>query len=515
MPVHLVPHPLVHDALATLRDASTPPELFRRMAVRISLLLAAEATRDVPSADGHGRDAARAGGGPPRSRGDVVVVPVLRAGLGMLDAVLELIPTARVGHIGLQRDEMTAVASQYYSKLPADLSGSFVLMIDPMLATGGSAVAALDLLRSAGARDVRMICIVAAPEGIALVEQHHPDVHIYTPVVDHGLNAHKFIVPASATSATAVRNAVTSTRRRADSHEARPTTGSAAVERRGQRARSTDDKWHTALTCIEPNKILVRGYPLDEMMGRLTFGEAIYLLLMGECRRPAIGRLMEAMLVSFIDHGATPPSTLAARNTATTGRAAARVRGGGRARVRPLSRRRHRELHAVSRRRPRAGAQRRVVPATPRRRSSTAGRQTGEALPGFGHRFHTRDPRAARLFQMALELEVEGEHIQMIRAVEMLLAHAASARRAAAAGQHRRRDRRGLRRPRHAADSPTRCSSSRACPASPRRRRKSASASSRCGRSIRRITSTTGRRSGGCRSGGSSDKSDSRADGSN
>jgi uracil phosphoribosyltransferase len=100
-----------------------------------------------------------------------------------------------VGHIGLQRDELTAVASRYYSKLPADLSRSFVLMIDPMLATGGSAVAALDLLRSAGAHDVRMICIVAAPEGIAFVEQHHPDVRIFTPVVDEGLNSHKFIVP--------------------------------------------------------------------------------------------------------------------------------------------------------------------------------------------------------------------------------------------------------------------------------------------------------------------------------
>ena len=194
VPVCLVTHPLVHDALVTLRDASTPPELFRRMAVRISLLLAAEATRDVPSSDVPvltplGPAVGR------RITGEVVVVPVLRAGLGMLDAVLELIPTARVGHIGLQRDEITAIASQYYSKLPANLGRSFVLMIDPMLATGGSAVAALDLLRQAGARDVRMICIVAAPEGIALVEKHHPDVAIYTPVVDQGLNSHKFIVP--------------------------------------------------------------------------------------------------------------------------------------------------------------------------------------------------------------------------------------------------------------------------------------------------------------------------------
>jgi uracil phosphoribosyltransferase len=194
VPLHLVSHPLVHDALATLRDAGTPPELFRRVAARISLLLAAEATRDVPSA------AATVGTplGPAEGRriaGDVVVVPVLRAGLGMLDAILELLPSARVGHIGLQRDELTAIASRYYSKLPADMENSFVLMIDPMLATGGSAVSALDLLRKSGARDVRMICIVAAPEGIALVERRHPDVHIYTPVVDQGLNEHKFIVP--------------------------------------------------------------------------------------------------------------------------------------------------------------------------------------------------------------------------------------------------------------------------------------------------------------------------------
>lgn len=194
MPVHIVEHPLVHDALSILRDSSTSPEAFRRMAVRISLLLAAEATRDLPASAATvttplGPAAAR------RVTGDVVVVPVLRAGLGMLDAVLELIPSARVGHIGLQRDEMTAIASRYYSKLPGDLRNSFVLMIDPMLATGGSAVAALDMLREAGARHARMICIVSAPEGIALVERHHPDVHIYTPVIDSGLNDHKFIVP--------------------------------------------------------------------------------------------------------------------------------------------------------------------------------------------------------------------------------------------------------------------------------------------------------------------------------
>jgi uracil phosphoribosyltransferase len=194
MPVHIVNHPLVHDALVSLRDQRTTPEHFRRAATRISVLLVAEALHDVPATDV--TVDTPLGPAPGRRLGaDVVVVPVLRAGLGMLDAVLELVPSARVGHIGLQRDEMTAVASQYYSKLPARLDSSYVLMIDPMLATGGSAVAALDLLASAGAQTIRMICIVAAPEGVALVEQHHPKVEIYTPVVDRELNAHKYIVP--------------------------------------------------------------------------------------------------------------------------------------------------------------------------------------------------------------------------------------------------------------------------------------------------------------------------------
>ena len=176
------------------RPTPSAPPAFRRAANRISVLLAAEALRDVPASP----TVVTTPLGPADGRiieTDVVVVPVLRAGLGMLDAVLELLPSARVGHIGLQRDEATAIASRYYSKLPTNIADSFVLMIDPMLATGGSAVAALDLIRKAGGANVRMICIVAAPEGIALVERHHPDVHIYTPVVDQGLNAHKFIVP--------------------------------------------------------------------------------------------------------------------------------------------------------------------------------------------------------------------------------------------------------------------------------------------------------------------------------
>ena len=194
MSIHIVDHPLVHDALATLRDKRTTPEYFRRAATQISVLLAAEALRHLPTSDvtvdtpigpAEGR----------RVSTDVVVVPILRAGLGMLDAVLEMVPSARVGHIGLQRNETTAVASQYYSKLPPGVDRSVVLMVDPMLATGGSAVAALDVLRLAGATRVRIICIVAAPEGVRLVEERHPDVAIYTPVVDRSLNAQKYIVP--------------------------------------------------------------------------------------------------------------------------------------------------------------------------------------------------------------------------------------------------------------------------------------------------------------------------------
>jgi citrate synthase len=200
----------------------------------------------------------------------------------------------------------------------------------------------------------------------------------------------------------------------------------ATLERRTQ-ARDSDDRWRTALTQIEPNKILLRGYALDELMGRFSFGEAIYLLLCGEPPTPAIGRLMEAMLVSFIDHGATPPSTLAARNTATTGAplracVAAGVLGFGRFHgedIESCSRFLDTGLAYV-----RQGSSYRDAAAAILQQYEGS----AETPPGFGHRFHTRDPRAGRLFQMALELELEGEHIQMIRAVEMVLAEREPAR---------------------------------------------------------------------------------------
>jgi uracil phosphoribosyltransferase len=194
VPVHLVSHPVAEDALLMLRDAQTPPIEFRRAARRISTIVLTEALRDVPTERRtvqtplEAADAAAIAG-------DVVIVPVLRAGLGMLEAALDLVPTARVGHLGLKRDETTAVASRYYAHLPEQIGDSFVLLIDPMLATGGSAVASLDLLVAAGARHLRLACVVAAPEGIAAVERRHPGVHIYTPAVDRALNARKFILP--------------------------------------------------------------------------------------------------------------------------------------------------------------------------------------------------------------------------------------------------------------------------------------------------------------------------------
>jgi citrate synthase len=198
-------------------------------------------------------------------------------------------------------------------------------------------------------------------------------------------------------------------------------TKASSVERRAQSRAASEANWHTSITCIEPNKILVRGYALDEMMGRLTFGEGVYLLLMGELPSPSIGRLMEAVLLSSIDHGATPPSTLAARNVATSGAplrnaVAAGILGFGRhhgADIEPCLHFLDSGLALV-----RAGATYHKAAET----IVTRAEEDGELPPpGFGHRFHTRDPRAARLFQMALELEIEGEHIQMIRAVEQVL----------------------------------------------------------------------------------------------
>jgi citrate synthase len=196
--------------------------------------------------------------------------------------------------------------------------------------------------------------------------------------------------------------------------------GPAGVTGRRGEPRAPAAHWRTAVTLIEPNKILVRGYPLDELMGRVSFAEAIYLLLVGELPTPALGRLMEALLVSSIDHGPTPPSTLAARNVATTGAplrasVAAGVLGFGKYHggdIETCLRFLDAGLALVRTGASYGAAAEAIV---------SGYRESDETPPGFGHRYHSRDPRAARLFQMALELEAEGQHIQMIRAVERAL----------------------------------------------------------------------------------------------
>jgi len=193
----------------------------------------------------------------------------------------------------------------------------------------------------------------------------------------------------------------------------------AGKDRRAHPRTSSEDRWRTALTSIAPNKILIRGYPVDEMMGRLSFAEAVYLLLMGELPTPAIGRMFNAILVSSLDHGVTPPSTLAARNVATSGApmkdcVAAGVlafgphHGGD---IESCMRFLDAGLAMV-----RSGACRALQDAASSLVSDCV--RDKQTPPGFGHRFHTRDPRAARLFQMALELELEGEHVRMLRAIE-------------------------------------------------------------------------------------------------
>jgi len=187
-----VEHPLIEDILAELRDESTPPERFRLLSTRLTTLLAFAASRDLPTR----ADTVRT----PLENADVlrldahvVLVPVLRAGMGMLEVMLSVFPRASVGYVGLERDESTAVARQYYRKLP-DLAGAYVFLLDPMLATGGSASAAVSVLKEGGATKVRLLSVVAAPEGVDELAALHPDVDVYTAAVDRALNDQKYIL---------------------------------------------------------------------------------------------------------------------------------------------------------------------------------------------------------------------------------------------------------------------------------------------------------------------------------
>jgi uracil phosphoribosyltransferase len=193
VPLHVSKHPLVQDCLAGLRDERTDPEEFRDLARKVITFLLYEATADLPVRRGKVRTPLKEAAAL-TVEAEVVAIPVLRAGLGLLPPVLELLPKVSVGYIGLERDEHTAVARIYYNKLPR-LEGKVPLLLDPMLATGGSGAQALDLIKQAGGRDSRMVCVVAAPEGVRVIEQRHPEVDIYAAALDEGLNDRAFIVP--------------------------------------------------------------------------------------------------------------------------------------------------------------------------------------------------------------------------------------------------------------------------------------------------------------------------------
>src|SRR5947209_2203261 len=192
--VTVVNHPLVENSLVALRDVNTGTDSFRRHARLLTLILAFHVLEDLPVREVNVQTPLETVFGKVVDR-TVIFVPVLRAGLAMLDAMSDFVPGSKVGFVGLERDETTAIARNYYQKLPAQLASAETIILDPMLATGGSARATVDLLKQNRAQSVRLACIVAAPEGIAHLHAEHPDVRIYTGVIDRELNERKFILP--------------------------------------------------------------------------------------------------------------------------------------------------------------------------------------------------------------------------------------------------------------------------------------------------------------------------------
>lgn len=193
--VTLVDHPLVQHKLTIMRDENTGSKQFRELVKELALFEGYEATRDFPLEDAPVTTPICETTGKRIAGRKVAIVPILRAGLGMVDGLLELIPAARVGHVGMYRDEVTYEPHEYYAKLPSDADQRICLVVDPMLATGGSATAAIDYLRAQGVKDIRLLVLVAAPEGIATVLGHDPDVRLYTCSIDEKLNDAAYIVP--------------------------------------------------------------------------------------------------------------------------------------------------------------------------------------------------------------------------------------------------------------------------------------------------------------------------------
>jgi len=193
--VKLVDHPLVQHKLTKLRDKNTQPKEFRELLSEISSLMLYEVTRDLPLKEVEVETPLGKAKGKVLNNKDLAIVPILRAGLVMAEGMLQILPSAKVGHIGLYRDPNTLQPVQYYTKLPEDINEREVIVVDPMLATGGSAISAISILKSREVKNIKFVCIIAAPEGIKAFQEVHPDVEIYTAAVDEYLNDHGYIVP--------------------------------------------------------------------------------------------------------------------------------------------------------------------------------------------------------------------------------------------------------------------------------------------------------------------------------
>ena len=190
-----IDHPLIAHKLSLMRDKTTPAAIFRQLLREISLLMAYEVLRDLPLTTHPIDTPLEAMDAPFLAGKKLVLVSILRAGNGLLDGMLDLIPSARVGHIGLYRDPQTLAAVEYYLKLPADVAERPVILVDPMLATGNSVSAAVARLKQHGCRDIRFVCLLAAPAGIAALATAHPDIRVFTAAIDSHLNDHGYIVP--------------------------------------------------------------------------------------------------------------------------------------------------------------------------------------------------------------------------------------------------------------------------------------------------------------------------------
>ena len=193
--VNLIDHPMVQHKLTILRDINTGVKEFRELVEELSLLMGYEVTRNLPLEDIEIETPICKTTSKVISGKKLGLVPILRAGLGMVDGLLKLVPTAKVGHVGLYRDPITLKPVEYYCKFPTDISDREIIILDPMLATGGSAVAAIDFLKERGAKSIKLMCLLAAPEGIELVTAKHSDVEIFLAAIDEKLNEHGYIVP--------------------------------------------------------------------------------------------------------------------------------------------------------------------------------------------------------------------------------------------------------------------------------------------------------------------------------